>query len=77
MKVEINDGHYLELFDRLNMMCNIIEQNIQTHPVHDTDSRIQSLVDKAISDLYDAYQIVGELLVQRQNNRDQQDKISY
>lgn len=77
MKVEINDGHYLELFDRLNMMCNIIEQNIQTHPVHDTDNRIQSLVDKAISDLYDAYQIVGELYMQRQNNRDQQNKISY
>ena len=67
MKVEINDGHYLELFDRLNMMCNIIEQNIQTHPVHDTDSRIQSLVDKAISDLYDAYQIVGELYMKRKD----------
>ena len=77
MKTKINDGHYIELMDRLNMMCNIIEQNIQTHPLHDTDTRIQSLVDKAISELYDAYQIVGELCMKRKNNQDLQDKISY
>lgn len=77
MNTQINDGHYVELMDRLNMMCNIIEQNIQSHPLHDIDTRIQSLVDKSISDLYDAYQIVGELYMERQNNRDLQNKISY
>lgn len=57
----INRGHYLELMDRLHVvMCNI-DTHILDHPLTKTDYRLQTLCRKAIEDLYDAYQITGEL----------------
>jgi hypothetical protein len=58
---EINEGHYLEMMDRLHViMCNINDHCLE-HPVAKRDIRIKSLLEKTIEELWDAYQIVGQL----------------
>ncbi len=58
-KVEINDGHYLELLDRLHvMMCNLNDHCLE-HPLAQSDDEIKTKIDTALKELWDAYQIVG------------------
>lgn len=60
-KQKLNPGHYLELMDRLHVtMCNI-DDHILKHPVTKSDARIKSLIVKTLEELWDAYQITGEL----------------
>jgi hypothetical protein len=61
LKDKLNPGHYLEMMDRLHVtMCNINDHCLE-HPVAKHDIRIKSLLEKAIEELWDAYQIVGQL----------------
>ncbi len=58
-KIEINDGHYLELLDRLHvMMCNLNDHCLE-HPLAQSDDEIKTKIDTALKELWDAYQIVG------------------
>lgn len=58
---KLNPGHYLEMMDRLHViMCNINDHCLE-HPVAEHDIRIKSLLKKAIEELWDAYQIAGQL----------------
>jgi hypothetical protein len=58
-KQKINDGHYLELMDRLHVvMCNI-DDHILTHPLTDVNDDVKEIVEEAISLLFYAYQMVG------------------
>jgi hypothetical protein len=66
MKEILNDGHYLELMDRIHIINCTINDHLLTHPVANADSRVHSLLDKAIDELMDAYQIIGELIVEKQ-----------
>jgi hypothetical protein len=59
-KVEINDGHYLELLDRLHvMMCNLNDHCLE-HPLSQSDEEIKFKIDAALKELWDAYQLVGD-----------------
>jgi len=58
-KVEINDGHYLELMDRLHIISCTIDAHILTHPLTEANKDIQIKIDEALSLLMDAYQMVG------------------
>jgi hypothetical protein len=60
-KVKINSGHYLELMDRLYVAMSTINDHILEHPLTEQETDVQSLVESAISDLWDAYQLVGGL----------------
>lgn len=66
MKEILNDGHYLELMDRIHIINCTINDHLLTHPVANADSRVHSLLDKAMDELMDAYQIIGELIVEKQ-----------
>lgn len=59
--MEINDGHYLELMDRLHVVNCIIEDHILDHPLTNTYSEVKELIEEAQSKLYQAYQIIGSL----------------
>lgn len=65
--MEINEGHYLELLDRLHVICCVINDHILDHPVTNTDIRIKQLVIKSLEELSDAYQIVGEIGIKPSN----------
>ena len=59
--MEINDGHYLELMDRLHVANSMIEDHITTHPLTDSLPEVKKLVEEAQSKLWEAYQLVGSL----------------
>ena len=59
--MKINDGHYLELLDRLHViMCNVEEHCIK-HPVSKKNKDIRFQLEYALGQLWDAYQQVGDL----------------
>jgi hypothetical protein len=66
-KIEINEGHYLELMDRLHVAMSTINDYILEHPLAEEQKEIQSLVEDAISNLWDAYQLVGGLTYENKN----------
>ena len=66
-KIEINEGHYLELMDRLHVAMSTIHDHILEHPLAEQQKEIQSLVEDAISNLWDAYQLVGGLTYENKN----------
>jgi hypothetical protein len=59
MAVEINDGHYLELMDRLHIVCCTLDDHILNHPLCESNSDIQNKIDEALEILMEAYQLIG------------------
>jgi hypothetical protein len=60
-KDNINQGHYLELMDRLHVvMCNVQEHCID-HPLTKKNKEIKFKLEYALGQLWDAYQEVGKL----------------
>ena len=58
-ETKINDGHYLELMDRLHViMCTLNDHCIE-HPLCETDSNLKFQLEYAVGQLWDAYQMVG------------------
>jgi len=58
-EIEINDGHYLELMDRLHIVNCTIDDHILNHPLAEVNKDIQIKIDEALSLLMDAYQMIG------------------
>ena len=56
---EINDGHFLELMDRLHVVNCTIEDHITTHPLTSSLPEVKKLIEDAQEKLATAYQIVG------------------
>jgi hypothetical protein len=56
---KINKGHYLELMDRIHIICCILDEHILNHPLAENEPDIQSKLDEALMLLLDVYQIVG------------------
>jgi len=54
---EINNGHHLELADRLSIIMGNVDQYCYEHPASDDDIKIS--LDEAMKHLWDAYQIAG------------------
>lgn len=59
MKNKINDGHYLELLDRLYTQTVMIERFLKDHPLTKKIKKVKKLVNRAGMSLAEAYQIVG------------------
>ena len=55
----INAGHYLELMDRIHIVCCTIDEHILNHPLSENVADIHNKLDEALSLLLDAYQLVG------------------
>ena len=58
-KVEINDGHYHEMMDRLYVQMDILDQYLLKHPIGEKHKEISKPIIKAIVALVQAYQIKG------------------
>jgi hypothetical protein len=59
-KMKINDGHYLELMDRLYVEICSIEDYLCKHPLTKKMKKVRRLIDNAGLSLAEAYQLVGE-----------------
>ena len=58
-KNSINKGHYLELMDRIHILCCTLDTHILNHPLSENEPEIQNKLDEALSLLMDVYQMVG------------------
>ena len=58
-KVEINDGHYHEMMDRLYVQMDVLDQYLLKHPIGEKHKEISKPIIKAIVALVQAYQITG------------------
>lgn len=60
MKNKINDGHYLELMDRLHVIACTLDEHCIKHPLAQSDKEIKFRIDYALGMIMDAYQYVGQ-----------------
>ena len=60
--MEINDGHYLEVMDRLHIVMENLDNHLLQHPLVEQNPKVGKLIDKSIGDLFKAYQLVGNLI---------------
>lgn len=58
--MKINEGHYLELMDRLHVQTCMIESHLVGHPLTKKLKKVKKLIDDAEWALAEAYQIVGQ-----------------
>jgi len=56
----INDGHYLELMDRIHIVMMNIQDHLLEHPLAEAHSDIEKKLQSAQNHLWKAYQLVGE-----------------
>lgn len=75
MKNNINDGHYLELMDRLWIQTSMIEDHLAKHPLTKKIRKVKKLVDKAGMSLAEAYQIVGHESYKRDKKNNPIEKV--
>ena len=59
MENEINNGHYLELMDRLHVTISNIDTHILQHQLSEVNKDIQNKINEAMETLMDVYQMVG------------------
>jgi hypothetical protein len=57
--VKINEGHYLELMDRLHVVMCTLNDHCLEHPLTQKNEDIKFQIEYAIGQLWDAYQLVG------------------
>lgn len=60
---DINEGHFLELMDRLYVVTSTIEDHVVMHPLvtQNKDHRVTKHIETAIDNLWEAYQQVANL----------------
>ena len=75
-KNKINDGHYLELMDRLYVQICMVEDHLYNHPLTKKIKKVKKLIDKAGMSLAEAYQVVGNESYLREEKNEQQKTIS-
>jgi len=63
---EINDGHYLELVDRLHVIGCMFEDHVLSHPLishlQESQPDLMEELHKAIEGIGEAYQIIENLI---------------
>lgn len=69
MKNKINDGHYLELMDRLHVQTCMIDDHLVNHPLTKKIKKVEKLIDDAVMSLAEAYQIVGNESYKKQKKK--------
>jgi len=58
-KVKINEGHYLELMDRIMIQVFTIEDYLYGHPLSKKFKKVRKLINQSSMHLTEAYQIIG------------------
>ena len=62
---KINDGHYLELMDRIHILMGTLYDHMIEHPVSKSNPKINKKLNKSLNILWDTYQIVGEISLKK------------
>jgi hypothetical protein len=60
-ETKINDGHYLELMDRLHVIMCTLNDHCVEHPLTESDGELKFQLEYALGRLWDVYQYVGNM----------------
>ena len=74
---KINDGHYLELMDRLHILMGTLYDHMIEHPVSKSNPKINKRLNKSLNILWDTYQIVGEISLKKQKENEPIKKVIF
>jgi hypothetical protein len=77
MKNKINDGHYLELMDRLHVLMCTLDEHCLKHPLAKKDKDIKFKIEYALGQLWDAYQEVGNKSLKNKKNENGIQKVIF
>lgn len=77
MKNKINDGHYLELMDRLHVLISNLDTHCVKHPVSKKNKDIKFKLEYALGQLWDAYQEVGKESINNEKNKNGIQKVIF
>ena len=63
-KVKINEGHSLEILDRVHVASCMVHDHLVEHPAmsHKKFKKVKKKVDKALQNLVDAYHEAGQFI---------------
>lgn len=76
-KNKINDGHYLELMDRLHVLMCTLDEHCVKHPVSKKNKDIKFKLEYALGQLWDAYQEVGNQSLKKEKNENGIQKVIF
>lgn len=74
---KINDGHYLELMDRLHVLMCTLDEHCVKHPVSKKNKEIKFKLEYALGQLWDAYQEVGNESLKKEKNENGIQKVIF
>jgi len=74
-KEKINEGHYLELMDRLYVQICSVENYLVGHPLTKKIKKVKKLIDDAGMALAEAYQIVGHECYKNEERKNPIEKV--
>ena len=57
---ELDSYSYHELMDRLSVVTQIVDNQVQQHPVAKIEPQISGLISEAVDKLTSAYQLAGQ-----------------
>lgn len=59
-KIELDKFHYHEALDRSHVIVDMMNDYLLEHPAVSQNKKIKKKVEKAIENLADAYQLIGQ-----------------
>jgi hypothetical protein len=59
-KLELPKEEYLQLLDRIKVISNVIDNNLQQHPVAKINPQIKDKISAAVDELHKAAQCIRE-----------------
>jgi hypothetical protein len=74
---KINDGHYIELMDRLHILMCTLDEHCVKHPVSKKNKDIKFKLEYALGQLWDAYQEVGNESLKKEKNENGIQKVIF
>jgi hypothetical protein len=74
---KINDGHYIELMDRLHVLMCTLDEHCVKHPVSKKNKDIKFKLEYALGQLWDAYQEVGNESLKKEKNKNGIQKVIF
>lgn len=60
-KPKLDRFHYHEMLDRLHIVMSMTDDHLQQHPVAKIESEIGKHIDDAVTSLFQAYQLAGQI----------------
>lgn len=66
---DFNQGHYLEMMDRLHVIMCTLQEHCTEHPVAEKHTDVRAHINSALGELMAAYQLAGTYDFEYEDNQ--------